>query len=109
MRRLDSATGSKIDLEALGRNRRGNVATSRCGGSAYHRRMIETMLLNLVRRHWWLLAVVAWAAWLLESVFAGNSTSEILTGSLMVIIWVTAIFSIDRWIVRTADREEPRQ
>jgi 4-hydroxybenzoate polyprenyltransferase len=88
---------------------RGNVATSRRGGSAYDRRMIETTLLNLVRRNWWLLALAGWAAWMIESVFAGNSASEIMTASLMVCIWVTAIVSIDRWIVRTADREEPRQ
>ncbi len=85
------------------------MATSRRSGGAYDRSMIETTLLNLVRRNWWLLALAAWAAWMIESVFAGNSASEILTGSLMVCIWVTAIVSIDRWIVRTADREEPRQ
>ncbi len=71
--------------------------------------MIETTLLNLVRRNWWLLALAAWAVWLIESVFAGNSASEILTASLMVCIWVTAIISIDRWIVGTVDPEEPRQ
>jgi 4-hydroxybenzoate polyprenyltransferase len=71
--------------------------------------MIETMLLNLVRRHWWLLALAAWAAWMIESMIGGNSASEILIGSLLVCIWVTAIVSIDRWVVRTADREEPRR
>jgi 4-hydroxybenzoate polyprenyltransferase len=71
--------------------------------------MIETRLLNLVRRHWWLLALAAWAAWMIESIFAGNSASEIFAGALLVCVWVTAIVSIDRWIVKTADREEPRQ
>jgi 4-hydroxybenzoate polyprenyltransferase len=71
--------------------------------------MLGTALLNLLRRNWWLLALVAWAAWMIESIIAGNNASEILTGSLLVCIWVTAIVSIDRWIVRTADREEPRQ
>jgi hypothetical protein len=71
--------------------------------------MIETTLLNLVRRNWWLLAVVACVAWMIESVFAGNSASEIMAGALLMCVWVTAIISIDRWIVRTADRKEPRQ
>ncbi len=80
---------------------RGNLATSRRCGSAYHRRMLETMLLNLVRRHWWLMAVVAYAAWMVESVFAGNSASEIMAGSLLVCVWATLIVFIDRWIVGT--------
>jgi hypothetical protein len=86
---------------------RGNLATSRRSGSAYDRRMIETALLNLVRRHWWLLALMGYAAWTIESVFAGNSASEIITASLMVCVWATAIFVIDRWIVKSANRKEP--
>jgi hypothetical protein len=85
------------------------VATSRRGGGAYDRRMIETALLNLVRRHWWLLALAAYAAWTVESVFAGNSITEIMAGSLLMCIWATAIVGIDRWIVKTADRNEPRR
>jgi hypothetical protein len=71
--------------------------------------MIETALLNLVRRHWWLLALVGYVAWTIESVIAGNSASEIITGSLMVCVWATAIFVIDRWIVKPADRKEPHR
>jgi hypothetical protein len=62
--------------------------------------MIETTLLNLVRRHWWLMAVVAYAVWMLESVFAGNSASEIMAGSLLVCVWAMSIVFIDRWIVK---------
>jgi hypothetical protein len=40
--------------------------------------MFETMLLNLVRRHWWLLALMGYAAWTIESLFAGNSAAEIM-------------------------------
>jgi hypothetical protein len=87
---------------------RGNLATSRRGGSAYHQRMLETVLLNLVRRHWWLLALVGYVAWTIESVFAGNSASEILAASALVCVWATAIVLIDRWIVKAADRKEPR-
>jgi hypothetical protein len=87
---------------------RGNLATSRRGGSAYHQRMLETVLLNLVRRHWWLLALVGYVAWTVESVLAGNSASEILAASALVCVWATAIVLIDRWIVKGADRKEPR-
>jgi hypothetical protein len=69
--------------------------------------MIETMLLNLVRRHWWLLALVAYAAWTLESVFAGNSASEIMAGSLLVCVWAISIVFIDRWIVKA--HKEPHR
>jgi hypothetical protein len=69
--------------------------------------MFETMLLNLVRRHWWLLALMAYVAWTIESVFAGNSASEIMAASLLVCIWAMAIVFIDRWIVKT--RKEPRR
>jgi hypothetical protein len=69
--------------------------------------MIETTLLNLVRRHWWLMAVVAYAVWMLESVFAGNSASEIMAGSLLVCVWATSIVCIDRWIVKA--HKEPRR
>jgi hypothetical protein len=71
--------------------------------------MIETALLNLVRRHWWLLALVGYVAWTIESVFAGNSASEIMAGSLLVCVWATAIFVIDRWIVKSADRNGPHR
>jgi hypothetical protein len=67
--------------------------------------MIETTLLNLVRRNWWLLAVLAYVAWTIESVFAGNSVTEIMAGSLLVCVWATAIVLIDRWIVKAADRK----
>jgi hypothetical protein len=69
--------------------------------------MIETTLLNLVRRNWWLLALLAYVAWTIESVIAGNSASEIMAGSLMVCIWAAAIVFIDRWVLKTAGREEP--
>jgi hypothetical protein len=91
------------------RDRRGNLTTSRRRGSAYDRRMIETALLNLVRRNWWLLALLAYIAWTIESVFAGNSASEIMTGSLLVCVWAAAIVFIDRWVLKTADREEPHR
>jgi hypothetical protein len=71
--------------------------------------MIETALLNLVRRHWWPLALVGDLAWTIESVFAGNSASEIMAASHLVCIWATAIVLIDRWIVKLADRKEPRR
>ena len=38
--------------------------------------MIETALLNLVRRHWWLLALLAYVAWTIESAFAGNGMAR---------------------------------
>ncbi len=66
--------------------------------------MFETTLLNLVRRHWWLLALAAYLVWTIESVFAGNSASEIIAGTLLVCVWATAIVVIDRWIVRTPRR-----
>ena len=67
--------------------------------------MLETALLHLVRRNWWLLALLAYVAWTIESVFAGNNATEIMAGSLLVCIWAAAIVLIDRWIVRTADRK----
>ena len=69
--------------------------------------MFETTLLNLVRRHWWLLALAAYLVWTIELVFAGNSASEIMAGSLLVCVWATAIVLIDRWIVKT--HKEPRR
>jgi hypothetical protein len=71
--------------------------------------MLETALLNLVRRYWWLLALVAYVAWTIESVFAGNGATEIMAGSLLVCIWAMAIVFIDRWVSKTSDREEPRR
>jgi hypothetical protein len=44
--------------------------------------------------------MVAYAAWMVESVFAGNSASEIMAGSLLVCVWATSIVFIDRWIVK---------
>ena len=70
--------------------------------------MIETVLLNLVRRYWWLVAVLAYLAWMLESAFAGNSISEIMAGSLLVCIWAVAIVFIDRCVVKIPHRKEPR-
>ena len=69
--------------------------------------MFETMLLNLVRRHWWLLALMGYAVWTIESVFAGNSATEIMVASLLVCVWAMSIVLIDRWIVRA--RKEPRR
>jgi hypothetical protein len=71
--------------------------------------MIETTLLNFVRRNWWLLALLGYVAWTIESVFAGNSVSEIMTGSLLVCIWAAAIVFIDRWVLKTTGREEPHR
>jgi hypothetical protein len=71
--------------------------------------MIETALLNLVRRHWWLLALLGYVAWTIESVFAGNSAYEIMAASLLVCIWAVAIIFIDRWVVRADGREEPHR
>jgi hypothetical protein len=71
--------------------------------------MIETALLNLVRRHWWLLALVAYMVWTIESVLAGNSVSEIMAGALLMCVWAIAIVFIDRWVAKAADREEPRR
>jgi K+ transporter len=67
--------------------------------------MLETALLNLVRRNWWLLALLAYVAWTIESVFAGNNATEVMAGSFLVCVWAAAIVLIDRWIVRTADRK----
>ncbi len=69
--------------------------------------MFETALLNLVRRHWWLLALMGYAAWTIELVFAGNSATEIMAASLLVCVWAMSIVLIDRWIVKA--RKEPRR
>jgi hypothetical protein len=69
--------------------------------------MFETMLLNLVRRHWWLLALMGYAAWTIESLFAGNSATEIMAASLLVCVWATSIVLIDRWIVKA--HKEPHR
>jgi hypothetical protein len=69
--------------------------------------MNETSLLNFVRRDWWILALVAYVAWSIESLIAGNTPLEILAGSLLVCVWAAAIVLIDRWVLKTTDREKP--
>jgi hypothetical protein len=65
------------------------------------KRVIETMddtLLNTIRNNWVWLAVVGCTLWIAQSLIAGSTILQALVGPLMVCVWATAIFLIDRWI-----------
>jgi hypothetical protein len=66
---------------------------------------MDEWLLNLVRREWRTLAVVACIAWVIYGHFEGNTVFEALTGPLMVCTWAAAIYLLDRWALRATKRE----
>jgi hypothetical protein len=61
---------------------------------------MEELLLDIVHRKWRALAVLACVAWVIDGHFEGNTVFEALAGLLLVCIWLSAIYLIDRWALR---------
>jgi hypothetical protein len=70
--------------------------------------MDELTLSGLARKDWWWLAFVVSILWAIEGVIEGNTLREILVGPVMVLLWACAVFLIDRWVMKVADRRETR-
>jgi hypothetical protein len=66
--------------------------------------MSRPKLLTLLRQDWWLLAIVVCILWAIECVIEGNTFFEMLMGQAMVVVWIAAIFLIDRWVFRASRR-----
>jgi hypothetical protein len=58
----------------------------------------ELRLLDLVRRHWWLLVIVLCIIWAIECRLEGNSVIETIEAPLLVVAWGGLIFLLDRWV-----------
>jgi hypothetical protein len=43
-----------------------------------------------------------------RGVIEGNTFREILVGPVMVLLWACAVFLIDLWVLKVADRKETR-
>jgi hypothetical protein len=67
--------------------------------------MDEFTLSDLARKDWWWLAFVVSVLWAIEGVIEGNTFREILVGPVMVLLWACAVFLIDRWVMKVADRK----
>jgi hypothetical protein len=70
--------------------------------------MDEFTLSDLARKDWWWLAFVVSVLWAIEGVIEGNTFREILVGPVMVLLWACAVFLIDRWVMKVADRKGTR-
>jgi hypothetical protein len=70
--------------------------------------MDEFTLSDLARKDWWWLAFVVSVLWAIEGVIEGNIFREILVGPVMVLLWACAVFLIDRWVMKVADRKATR-
>jgi hypothetical protein len=70
--------------------------------------MDEFTLSDLARKDWWWLAFVVSVLWAIEGVIEGNTFREILVGPVMVLLWACAVFFIDGWVMKVADRKETR-
>jgi hypothetical protein len=55
----------------------------------------ELRLLDLLRRHWWAIAVVVYVAWAIEGRLEGNSAFETIAAPLLVCTWLGLIFLLD--------------
>jgi hypothetical protein len=64
----------------------------------------ELRLLDLVRRHWWLLVIVLCIIWAIECHLEGNSVIETIEAPLLVVAWGGLIFLLDRWVQWRAAR-----
>jgi hypothetical protein len=70
--------------------------------------MDEFTLSDLARKDWWWLAFVVSVLWAIEGAIEGNTFREILVGPVMVLLWACAVFLIDRWVMKVADRKQTR-
>jgi hypothetical protein len=64
----------------------------------------ESRLLDLLRRDWWVLAVVVCVVWAIECELEGYSALETIATPLLVCTWLSLIFLLDLWVLRRADR-----
>jgi hypothetical protein len=69
----------------------------------------ELRLLDLIRKDWWVLVVVLCVVWAVECQLEGNSAIETVVAPLLVCAWLSAIFLLDRWVLRqtVGDRPSP--
>jgi hypothetical protein len=67
-------------------------------------RCMDELLLNVVRRGWWL-AVVACIGCAVECSIERNTFLGALTGPLLVCMWAAAIILLDRWVLRDINRQ----
>jgi hypothetical protein len=65
----------------------------------------ESRLLDLLRRDWWVIVIVACIVWAIECRLEGNSVFETIAAPLLVCTWLGAIFLLDRWVLWATDRQ----
>jgi hypothetical protein len=65
----------------------------------------ELRLLDLMRRDWWLLFIVLFAIWVIESYFEGNSVFEIIAMPVLLVVWGALIYLLDQWVASCSDRQ----
>jgi hypothetical protein len=67
--------------------------------------MDDLRLLNMIRRDWWLPALVACVGWVVECWIDGLSIFQTLLGPLLICMWGAAILLLDRWVFKGINRE----
>jgi hypothetical protein len=70
--------------------------------------MDELRLSDIVRKDWWWLAIVVCVLWAIEGVIEDNTFREILVGPVLVLLWACAVYFIDQWVLKIANRRDTR-
>lgn len=60
--------------------------------------MSELDTLNLTRRAWWCLGVLAYIAWAVSAMLEGDDAWALIALPLLVCVWVAAFWLVDRWV-----------
>ncbi len=68
--------------------------------------MGELDALNLTLRAWWGLGVLACVAWAISVMLEGDDPIALIALPLLVWVWVTAFWLVDRWVREGAGQPE---
>ena len=68
--------------------------------------MAELNALNLTRRAWWGLGILAYVAWAISAILEGDHPIALIALPLLVCVWVTAFWLVDRWVREGAGQPE---
>jgi hypothetical protein len=60
--------------------------------------MGELDALNLTRRAWWCLGVLAYIAWAISAALEGDGAFALIAAPVLVLVGVAAFWLVDRWV-----------
>jgi hypothetical protein len=68
--------------------------------------MGEPDALNLTRRAWWGLGVLAYIAWAISAILEGDGAFALIAAPVLVFVWVAAFWLVDRWVRKGSNQPD---